>query len=82
MGNQRCMKRTMADVTGKGKGGSVSECHNGRQEEMPPNLCGLKVADGWEGIVNTAFYGDTLMRLIYRVLLRVDFVELLQLYFL
>lgn len=49
---------------------------------MPPDLCGLKVADGWEGIVNTAFYGDTLMRLIYRVLLRVDFVELLQLYFL
>lgn len=49
---------------------------------MPPDLCGLKFADGWEGIENTAFHGDTLMKYIQRVILRVDFVELLQFYFL
>lgn len=81
MGNQRCIKGTMANMARQvslktpqyGQGGSISNCHCGRQEGEPLSLFGLKLADDWEEIVNTVFHGDTLMRLMNGVLSQLIF---------
>lgn len=49
MGNQKCIKGTVAYIGGKGQGG-IFKRHCGKQGGIPPGLCGLKLTDRWEEI--------------------------------